>query len=164
MFSAWKLTDIHEKREDLEDISDERRGSLLYREHSSSVCVKHSWIQCKILHRTQWTKVKFTLLLILSVTVVVGLLQPWHICFGSAKLYMDIGPKYLREIKPVYNSTAWYTAFVSSLFGVQGRFCGFVSLLPDGGFYSIGIHLLRLLTPCGLTFFTSSNWKELDIR
>lgn len=34
----------------LEEISDELWESILYRVHSSSVCVKHGWIQCKILH------------------------------------------------------------------------------------------------------------------
>lgn len=44
----------------LEEISDELWESILYRVHSSSVCVEHGWIQCKILHRTHWSKVKLS--------------------------------------------------------------------------------------------------------
>lgn len=47
--------------EDLsEEIPDELQESILNRVHSSSLCANHGWIQCKILHRTQWTKVRLS--------------------------------------------------------------------------------------------------------
>ena len=47
--------------EDLGDeISDELWESILHRVHSSSICAKHGLIQCKIVHRIHWTRVKLS--------------------------------------------------------------------------------------------------------
>lgn len=45
--------------EDLgEGISEELWGNILKRVHTSSVCARHGSIQCKVVHRTHWTKVR----------------------------------------------------------------------------------------------------------
>lgn len=47
--------------EDLgENISDEVWDSALHRVHSSSICARHGVIQCKIVHRIHWTRVKLS--------------------------------------------------------------------------------------------------------
>ena len=42
------------------EISDEIWDSALHRVHSSSICAKHGVIQCKIVHRVHWTRVKLS--------------------------------------------------------------------------------------------------------
>lgn len=47
--------------EDLEIvISDEDWEAALYRIHKSSVCARHGLLQCKIVHRVHWTKLKLS--------------------------------------------------------------------------------------------------------
>ena len=45
--------------EDLgQEISEDLWGNILKRVHTSSVCARHGLIQCKVVHRTHWTKVR----------------------------------------------------------------------------------------------------------
>lgn len=47
--------------QDLVDaFTDDTWEDILYHIHSSSICAKHSLIQCKILHRTHWTKLRLS--------------------------------------------------------------------------------------------------------
>lgn len=43
-----------------ETIPDDLWQSILKRAHTSSICARHSFMQCKIIHRTHWTKVKIS--------------------------------------------------------------------------------------------------------
>lgn len=41
-------------------IEDDFWDKILHRVHTSSLCARHGLIQCKILHRTHWTKLKLS--------------------------------------------------------------------------------------------------------
>lgn len=43
-----------------EGISEELWGDILKRVHTSSACARHGLIQCKVVHRTHWTKVRLS--------------------------------------------------------------------------------------------------------